>query len=72
MVNDVCSWMTEAEGVLRCPPPAFTNLGAADVLRRAIPAENLLHASEGLLKMLRKYTRLLMLEEAAMEDQIRK
>jgi len=68
----VCSWMTEGETVLRCPPPAYTNLGACNLLRRAIPAEDLLHASEGLLKQLRKYTRLLILEEAVMEDQIRK
>jgi hypothetical protein len=72
MVHDVCSWMTEGETALRCPPPAFTNLGACNLLRRAISAETLMHASEGLLKQLRKYMRLLMLEEAAMEDQIRK
>ena len=69
MVNDVCSWMTKDETVLRCPPPAFTNLGACNALRGTVPMEGL---EQDLPKQLRKYARLLVLEEAAMEDQIRK
>lgn len=74
LVNNVCSWQPANPAGLVPPPPAFTNLGASGMLRK--PAVMLRQGADqtpcALAKKALKYARLLQVEEAAMEDQIRR
>ena len=72
MVKDICYWMLDTETVLRSPPPAFNSLGLAERLRRPLPQHKLKGAPGYLARQAKKYSRLLLLEECAMEDQIRR
>lgn len=72
MTKDICHWMLENETSLRSPSPAFNSLGLAERLRKPLPQQKLSSAPNYLSRQVKMYSRLLLLEECAMEDQIRR
>lgn len=79
MIGAVCPWHSGQGGVPSAPPPAYTNLGISNKLRKGSGAAQ--HSSGSACYKMKqspveqqvcKYRRLLLLEEAAMEDQIRR
>lgn len=72
MLHDICHWISEQDSIVRNAPPAFQTLGAAERLRKSIPHQKLVQAPAYLSRQVKKYSRLLFLEECAMEDQIRR
>lgn len=72
MMKDICHWMSENEAAPRSPPPAFNSLGLAERLRRPLQQQKVSAAPDYLGRQVKKYCRLLLLEECAMEDQIRR
>ena len=72
MVNDICHWMTGHDTAMRAPPPACANLGAAERLRKGMQQSRQTQAPAYLSRQVKMYARLLLLEELAMEDQIRR
>lgn len=72
MVKEMCHWMAEQDSAIRSPPPGCANLGVAQRLCKGPPAHKLSQAPASVSRQVKKYTRLLLLEECAMEDQIRR
>lgn len=72
MVNDVCHWVSEHDTALKPPSGAHANMGVADRLRKPPSAHRLLQVPPSVSRQVKKYARLLLLEECAMEDQIRR
>ena len=76
MVGEVCSWTRTGSAPLRASPPANANQGMTQILRQSPAFNSSSFASDSKAAEyntnIRKYSRLLILEETAMEDQIRR
>ena len=77
MIDLVCWWLKDSAESLKPPPPAYKSLGASQDLRKLAQKQET-YLGPGSAKQspqisqVRKYARLLQLEEIAMEDQIRR
>ena len=77
MLDSVCWWLKGSAEPLKPPPPAYKSLGASQDLRKLAQNQETYLGSGGAkqsvqISQVRKYARLLQLEEIAMEDQIRR